>query len=238
MCIISSKLAVWLLDTSPSPPRPAPSPRFSPAPFVMGLLPEHKQKLSVISEEAVGNSWDILYAILGLKYQQNHPDGVIRSEQTQTLHQKVFLSSLFVLFVSCGVCMFLSDVLSRCSFWVTVHAPWVMMSAKRVYRWVLNSSVYRLWSKSLPPPPHDWHTVEVFPAFTLLASAWLLRVPWAVSECHEMHPMTRTPWAVQVSVTSHLSSGSPANWSALYLYSRRPNYTALLFILLNASKNR
>ena len=104
MCIISSKLAVWLLDTSP-------------APFVMGLLPEHKQKLSVISEEAVGNSWDILYAILGLKYQQNHPDGVIRSEQTQTLHQKVFyhhyLCYLCHAVCACSFQTFYLDVVSE-----------------------------------------------------------------------------------------------------------------------------
>ena len=36
--------------------------------------------LLVISEETVGNSWDILYSILGHKYHQNHPNRAIRSK--------------------------------------------------------------------------------------------------------------------------------------------------------------
>ena len=34
----------------------------------------------VISRETVGNSWDILNAILGHKYNQNHSNRVISSE--------------------------------------------------------------------------------------------------------------------------------------------------------------
>ena len=43
---------------------------------------------AVKSKKAVGNYWDILNAILGHKYHQNHPYRVIAREQSQDLQPK------------------------------------------------------------------------------------------------------------------------------------------------------
>ena len=80
----------------------------------------------VISKEAVGNSWDILYAILGHRH-QNLPNTVISSEQTQYFQQKVS----FMMFVSYSVPLLLSNIWSRSNFRVTVNVCRVLMSSKQ-----------------------------------------------------------------------------------------------------------
>ena len=53
-----------------------------------------------LSKEAVWNSWDILYAILGQEYHPNQPDRVIRSEPTQQYARR---KVSFILLVSCSL---------------------------------------------------------------------------------------------------------------------------------------
>ena len=82
---------------------------------VAGLSKQKCRQVKVITKEAVGNSWDILYAILGNEYRQNHP---YEANIPEYFQQKVSL----IISASFSVRVLLSaDTCSRSSLRVTVH---------------------------------------------------------------------------------------------------------------------
>ena len=63
----------------------------------------------LISKDAVANTWDILNAILGHRYHQNHQT-VISSEESQILKQHLSFCRIFVLLYVYAPLTFNSDL--------------------------------------------------------------------------------------------------------------------------------
>ena len=83
----------------------------------------------VISKEAVGNSWDILYAILGHKLSSKSS----KQGDTKRINPTFATENEFyhICVLQCAYAPFRHFQWSTSSFWITVHASWVPTSAKQ-----------------------------------------------------------------------------------------------------------